>query len=295
MGQIRIGMSGWTYAPWRGSFYPRTCSQKRELEYASRQVNSIEVNGTFYSLQRPSSFQRWAEETPEGFQFSVKGGRYVTHIRRLKGVDDAIANFFASGILCLGSKLGPILWQFPPNVMWKDERFAEFLKLLPRTSKEAARLARKHTAKMEGRAWTRSLGDYPIRHAFEFRHPSFAVEGFLDLLRKHNAAFVFAHDGKKSPYLEDLTADFVYARMHGQSQGKNGYSSAFLKKWAGRVDLWAKGKEPPDAQRVSEVKAPRRSRDVYVYFDNELKARAPFHALTLAEQLGWVPLAKVGG
>src|SRR5437868_528100 len=185
MAKIFIGMSGWTYPDWRGRFYPKGVTQKQELHYASRQLNSIEINGTFYSLQKPESFRRWHDETPENFVFSVKAPQYITHIRRLKDCAEPLANFLASGLLCLGEKMGPILWQFPPSVMLKDDRFEKFLKLLPFDSKSALKLAKKHGAKVEGRSYLHVSGDYPMRHAFEFRNDSFMNEGFIELLREY--------------------------------------------------------------------------------------------------------------
>lgn len=286
MRKILIGISGWTYPGWRKNFYPDGLVQKKELHYASRKLNSIEINGTFYSLQKPESFQKWNSETPEDFCFSVKAPQYITHIRRLKEVEEPTANFFASGILCLAQKLGPILWQFPPNVMLKDNRFEEFLKLLPQDSKQAEKLAKKHSPKVEGRAFTSALGDYRIRHAFEFRHPSFFNPEFLDLLKKYNVAVVMAHSGLKSPYTEDITADFVYARMHGQDEEyKKGYTKEALSWWADRVLAWADGKEPSDASKILKNSKKSKSRDIYVYFDTEAKEHAPFDALSLIERL----------
>lgn len=286
MAKIHIGMSGWTFAGWRGDFYPKGLVQKKELEFASRQVNSIEVNGTFYSLQKPASFERWYAETPEDFCFSLKAPQYITHVRRLKEVDEAVANFFASGLFCLKEKLGPILWQFPPNVMLKDDRFEKFLKLLPYDSKSASRLAKKHSSKMDGRNHTQVSGDDPIRHAFEFRHPSFMTPDFIELLRHHGVAVVFAHSGMKSPYTEDLTADFVYARMHGQEKEFNkGYTKAAITWWAERVKCWSRGKQPADAVCVSKEKPKTIARDAYIYFDTEAKEYAPYDALNLAKAL----------
>src|ERR1044072_6758085 len=236
MAKIRIGMSGWTYKDWRGGFYPKGLVQKRELHYASRQVNSIEINGTFYSLQKPESFQRWHDETPEDFVFAVKASQYITHIRRLKDIAEPLANFFASGLLCLKEKMGPILWQFPPNVMLKDDRFEKFLNLLPFDSKSAAHIAKRHGSIIDGRAVTKVSSDYPIRHAFEFRNPSFQDEGFIEMLREYGVAVVFAHSGEKCPYMEDLTSNFIYMRMHGQeAQYKKGYPPETLSWLAKRV------------------------------------------------------------
>ena len=265
---IRIGMSGWTYPPWRGGFYPKGLVQKRELEYASRQVNSIEINGTFYSLQKPTTFEKWFAQTPEEFCFAVKGPQYVTHIKRLKDVQDPVANFFASGLLALRHKLGPILWQFPPNVTLKDDRFEKFLKLLPFDSKAAARLAKKHTDKMAERNYTQVDGDYAIRHAFEFRHPSFQNADFTAMMRAHGAAIVVAHAGEKSPYIEELTADFVYCRMHGEGKDyKKGYPEKLLRDWAKQAREWSA------------------KQDVYVYFDTEIKKYSPQDAINLAKLL----------
>src|SRR5688572_11572807 len=187
MPHLRIGISGWTYAGWRGVFYPPDVAQKRELEYASRQMNSIEINGTFYSLQYPSSFRSWYEATPPRFQFGVKGSRFITHMKKLNDVNTALANFFASGVLLLKEKLGPILWQFPPQLAYHEEKFANFLELLPKTTSAASRLARKHDDRVTGRAAIKADTDRPIRHAFEVRHDSFLNESFVQLLRKHRA------------------------------------------------------------------------------------------------------------
>lgn len=279
-------MSGWTYPDWRGGFYPKGLVQKQELHYASRQVNSIEVNGTFYSLQKPESFTRWHDDTPEDFVFAVKGPQYITHIRRLKDVAEPLANFLASGLLCLKEKMGPLLWQFPPNVMLKDDRFEKFLKLLPFDSKSAARLAKKHTDKVAGRSFTAVKGDYPIRHAFEFRNPSFMDEGFIEMLREYGVAVVFAHSGEKCPFIEDLTADFVYARMHGQeAKYKKGYTPETLDWLAHRANLWTAGRQPDDAECVTSTKPKAIARDVYIYFDTEAKDYAPKDALNFMQRI----------
>src|SRR4051812_30373304 len=192
MHRTLIGISGWTYPGWRGVFYPDGLAHRRELEYASRQVGSIESNGSFYSLQRPTSYRRWYEETPPGFVFAVKGSRFITHMKKLKDVDTALANFFASGVLRLGEKLGPILWQFPERMPADLERFERFLELLPKTSAEAAALAEHHDERLTGRAWPEAEVQMPLRHAFEIRHPGFLGADFVALLRRHGAALVFA-------------------------------------------------------------------------------------------------------
>lgn len=268
MPQIRVGMSGWTHEGWRDDFYPKGLPQKRELEYASRKVNSIEVNGTFYGLLKPESFQSWYEQVPSDFVFAIKGGQYLTHVRRLKEVEEPLANFFASGLLCLGKKLGPILWQFPPNVMLKDNRFEKFLKLLPHTSAEAAELAAQHTDKMEGRAWTTALGPHPVRHAFEFRHKSFNNPDFLAMLTAHNVAAVITHASGNSAGIEDLTADFAYVRLHGEdAKFKKGYTPDVIREWTKKVEGWSK------------------TRDVFAYFGTDAKEYAPFDAMNLMKAL----------
>src|SRR5688500_1449800 len=188
MHHLRIGISGWTYAGWRGVFYPSGLAQKRELEYASRQFNSIEINGTFYSLQRPSSFALWYDQTPGRFQFAIKGSRFITHMKKLKDVETPLANFFASGLLCLKEKLGPLLWQLPPVLAFDPDRIENFFKLLPHTTRDAAKLAKRHDQRLEGRSWTKADADRPVRHTMEVRHESFRDERFVRLLRKYRVA-----------------------------------------------------------------------------------------------------------
>ncbi|HEV2805793.1 MAG TPA: DUF72 domain-containing protein [Chthoniobacterales bacterium] len=284
---LHIGISGWTYAGWRGVFYPKKLAHRQELEFASREFNSIEINGSFYSLQLPSSYERWHAETPPGFTFAVKGGRFITHMKKLSDVEAPLANFFASGILRLREKLGPILWQFPPNFGWNEQRFTDFFQLLPRDTGAAAKLAKKHDAKVKGRAWTKADAVRPIRHAVEIRHPTFMIPEFFALLRRHNIAFVVADTAGKWPFAEDLTADFVYCRLHGAEQlYVSGYSDAELDWWANRIEHWRKGKQPKDAKLVADRKHAAGRRDVYIYFDNDAKVHAPFNARTLAQKLG---------
>lgn len=288
MPQTRIGISGWRYGPWRGTFYPRGLAQARELEYASRRLNSIEINGTFYSLQRPESFRRWYAETPDDFVFSVKGGRFITHMKKLKDVETPLANFFASGLLLLKEKLGPILWQFPPGFAFDAERFKSFFELLPRTTREAAVLARGHDQRLSGRSHTRADADRPLRYAVEIRHESFRSPPFIDLLRQHGIALCIADTARRFPYFEDVTADFVYARLHGDEElYVSGYSDSALDGWAQRLRAWRAGREPADARRAGNTPARKcRSRDVFVYFDNDVKVRAPFDAAALGRRLG---------
>lgn len=267
-GDLRIGISGWNYKGWRGVFYPLKHPQKRELEFASHALNTIEINGTFYSLQRPSSFQRWYAETPDAFVFALKGARFITHMKKLRDVQRPLGNFFASGPLCLREKLGPILWQFPPNFGWNEARFRDFFDLLPRNTDEAAQLARLHDEKLKVRGWFEIDACRPLRYALEIRHPSFLVPEFFKFLRDQQAAFVFADSAGKWPYAEELTTDFVYIRLHGDTQlYVSGYSDSALGWWAERIRRW------------------RRGRDVFVYFDNDAKVHAPFDAQRLAALL----------
>jgi uncharacterized protein YecE (DUF72 family) len=285
-GKLRIGISGWRYAGWRGDFYPRGLPQRSELEFASAHFSSIELNGSFYSLQRPESYLAWRAETPPGFVFAVKGGRYITHLLRLRGIERALANFFASGVLALEEKLGPLLWQLPPTVPF-DERIAAFLALLPRNTRSAAVLAAAHDARLRGRSWTQVSQQRRLRHALEVRHPSFCCPEFVALLRRHGVALVVADTAGKFPLLEDVTADFMYLRLHGDVKlYESGYSSAALARWGARIRTWRSGKEPRDAVRWAPRRRARRARDVYVYFDNDAKVHAPYDAQSLAQLLG---------
>jgi uncharacterized protein YecE (DUF72 family) len=287
IGEIRIGISGWRYAPWRGVFYPRGLEQRRELAFASHAMPTIEINGSFYSLQRPESYERWYRATPPGFVFSVKGGRYITHMRRLRDIEAPLANFFASGVFNLREKLGPILWQFPPNFRFDRERVERFFALLPRNTKEALALARRRDARMKGRSRLAIDANRPLRHAMEIRHESFLVEPFVALLRRYHVALVVADTAGKWPYREDVTSDFVYIRLHGDKKiYSSGYTAKALDRWAARIRAWSRGGEPADAHRISAAPpAKRRSRDVYCYFDNDIKVKAPFDAKTLIRKL----------
>jgi uncharacterized protein YecE (DUF72 family) len=282
-GHIRIGISGWRYAPWRGKFYPEDLRQKDELAFAARQFSSIEINGTFYSLQSPASFRAWRDATPRDFVFAVKGPRFITHMKRLRDAETPLANFFASGMLALESKLGPVLWQLPPSFRFDPERLAAFFSLLPRTTGHAARLARRHDAKLRHRAVLKTDDDRPIRHALEIRHDSFRDPAFIAFLRRHEIALVVA-DTVEWPLLMDATADFVYVRLHGSEQlYASGYGSKALDVWAGRIRDWSAGREAGGEH--AGPPAARCPRDVYVYFDNDAKVRAPFDALALRQRL----------
>ena len=277
---IRIGISGWRYDPWRGVFYPEGMPHRRELEFCGRHFPTVEINGSFYSLQRPAYYEDWYRETPEGFLFAVKGSRYITHMLRLTNIEKPLANFFASGILNLREKLGPFLWQFPPMFRYRPERLERFFKLLPRTTQQALSLARKRDARMIGRSRLAIDANRPLRHALEIRHPSFMTADFVRLLRKHGIGLVVADTAGKWPKMFHVTADFVYVRLHGDVKiYTSGYSDRALDGWARRIRAWDKA-----------------GRDVYVYFDNDVKVKAPFDALNLMRKLRqtWTPADAAG-
>lgn len=287
-GDIRIGISGWRYAGWRGKFYPPKLAQRRELEYAAEKFGSVEINGSFYSMQRPTSYAQWAATVPDDFIFAVKGPRFVTHMLKLRNAEQALANFFASGVLELGRKLGPILWQFAPQMRFDEERFTTFFNLLPRTHGELAAVAVEHHPRFTGRVTTKRakgvMAKTPLRHCVEIRHESFATPKFIDLLRRHNIGLVVA-DTVEWPLLFDVTADFVYVRLHGSEElYVSGYESDALDVWADRVAAWATGCRA-EGRCAHSRQARFQPRDVYVYFDNDAKVRAPFDALALIEKV----------
>ena len=283
-----IGISGWRYAPWRGDFYPEGLPQKRELEFAAERFATIELNGSFYSLQRPESYARWCAAVPDAFVFAIKGSRYITHMLRLREAETALANFFASGLFELGDKLGPLLWQLPPNFAYDRERLVAFFAALPRTGAEAMRLARKHDARVAGRARLTTDPQRRIRHAIEIRHQSFVRPEFIALLREWEIALVVADTAGKWPLLEDVTSDFVYVRLHGDVKlYESGYSDRVLDSWARKIGAWAGGSQARGARLVIDGAAPKLAhRDVYVYFDNDIKVHAPYDALRLMRKLG---------
>jgi uncharacterized protein YecE (DUF72 family) len=286
--RIRIGISGWRYAPWRGTFYPKGLPQREELNYASKIFPVIEINGSFYALQRPSSYAAWYRQTPADFIFALKAPRFITHMKRLKDVEKPIANFFASGLFNLREKLGPILWQFPPNFKYDPRRMREFLALLPSDTAGAAILGRKRDPFMKGRSRLAIDANRPLRHAIEIRNDSFAVESFVDMLCAHNVALVIAETARRWPMLQDITADFLYMRLHGDKElYRSGYGDKALKHWAARIAAWHRGGEPADVVKVLEQRSPvKRRRDVYCFFDNtDVKLRAPFDAQTLMKKL----------
>jgi uncharacterized protein YecE (DUF72 family) len=283
----RIGISGWRYKPWRKVFYPERWPQARELEFAAQHFRSIELNGSFYSLQRPEYYAEWYAQTPKHFVFALKGGRFITHMKKLRAVNEALANFLASGVLALREKLGPILWQFPENMPADLERFAEFFERLPRDTEQAAKLARDHAPRLRGRALTKTDENRRLRHAVEIRNPECATPEFIALLRRARIGWVIADTAGRWPYAEDVTADFVYIRLHGdKALYSSGYSQPAIERWAERIRCWSRGAEPEDAKRISPQPArPRAGRDVYAYFDNDVKVHAPFDALALSRAL----------
>jgi uncharacterized protein YecE (DUF72 family) len=266
---VRIGTSGWTYGTWRGVFYPKGLPHRLELNYIGRCFNTVEINATFYRLQRPDVFRRWAADTPDGFVSAVKGSRFITHRKKLDDVGEALANFLASGVLLLGNRTGPLLWQLPERMRFDHDRIARFLDRLPADTDEAARLARRCTASVEGRSWTEPIVSGPLRHALEVRNASFATPDFIDLLRDRRIALV-SSDAPGWQRFDTLTTDFAYARLHGaQELYASGYSEAELDAWDARIRGWL-------AQGVLKV---------FVYFDNDARAHAPFDALALAGRL----------
>jgi uncharacterized protein YecE (DUF72 family) len=285
-GAIRIGISGWRYAPWRGRFYPEDLPQDKELAYASRKVCTVEINGTFYSLQKPAFFEHWRDETPGGFVFAVKGPRFITHTLRLRNLDEPLANFFASGVLALREKLGPFLWQLPPTLQWDPARIEPFLDMLPRDTEAAARMAGRHGARLNGRDYTETDDYRPLRHALEIRHPSFVHPDFIESLRQRGVALVTADTAGKWPLLEDATADFAYIRLHGdQALYTSGYSEEAIADWARRIAAWARGTTPRGARLAGPRPPSTGPRDIYCYFDNDAKVMAPRDARTLMSAL----------
>jgi uncharacterized protein YecE (DUF72 family) len=267
--RARIGISGWVYAPWRGVFYPKGLRQADELAYASSHVTSIEINSSFYGLPRPASWMRWRDSVPEDFVVSVKGPRLITHLRRLRDARPPLANFLASGLLALGDRLGPLLWQLPANLTYDEEAIERFLALLPRSMAEALALAHDREDLMAGHEYLRIDADRPMRHAIEPRSHSFDTAEFREQLTRHGVAAVLGDNEGRWPRLDWTTADFAYARLHGDEElYTSGYDDAALDRWADwtRDHLGA-------------------GRDVFVYFDNDAKVRAPVDAMGLIRRL----------
>lgn len=299
MGEVRVGISGWAYPPWRGRFYPAGLPRRLELAYASRRFNAIEINATFYGLQRASSFRSWHESTPPGFVFAMKGVRHVTHELRLREPRRALANFFASGMLLLREKLGPFVWQLPPSVRFDEGRFRAFFELLPRDTAELARLAEEREAFLAERAHAEPDAVRPVRHAVEFRHESFLTDRFVELLREFGVALVVADTAGRHPTAEDVTAGWVYVRLHGSRElYASGYEAEEIAAWAEKVRAWSGGGggEAEGARRIGRAAGGHPGgRDVYVFFDNTMGAqRAPEDARAMAETLGVGPGGTVG-
>ncbi|MDW3681012.1 DUF72 domain-containing protein [Cupriavidus sp. CV2] len=262
----RVGIGGWNFAPWRDNFYPASLTQSRELEYASRQLTAIEINSTYHGTQKRTSFAKWRDATPDGFVFSLKASRFATNRRVLAESGESIERFVDSGIAELGDRLGPIVWQFAPTKQFDPEDFEAFLALLP--------------ASVEGRT---------LRHVLEVRNESFMTPDYLKLARKYKAATVFT-DSDKFPSFADLTADFVYARLMRSAQTlKTGYAPTALDAWGERVKTWAAGGMPEDLPQVDDKAAAKRKREVFVFFINGAKERAPAAAQALLARLGWAP------
>jgi len=283
-GQVRVGISGWRYDGWRGHFYPAGLPQRAELAFASRVLSTVELNGSFYSLQRPEHYHLWHAQTPDDFLFSVKGPRYVTHMLKLRNARTAIANFLASGVLALDAKLGPILWQLPPQLPYDAERLDAFLALLPTDTEAALGLAEEHDDRLKGRSWLGPVRRRPMRHALEIRHQTYVNAEFIDLLRRYRVAPVVADTAGRWPWIEDLTTDFVYIRLHGAEElYVSGYDDGAIAHWAQRIDAWRHGEQIADARLASTRAASRsRHRDVFCYFDNDAKVHAPFDAHRLS-------------
>lgn len=284
-GRIRIGISGWSYGGWRGEFYPDGLPRRSEMEYACSRFPTVEVNGTFYSLQRKSSFEKWSASVAADFVFAVKGSRYITHMKQLREPEQPLANFFGQGLLALGQKLGPVLWQLSGRFRFRRDRLAPFLDLLPADHAAAARLARRHDDRPKDPA-TEPRTEGRIRHAVEVRNESFLVPEFVDLLRDREIALVVSHSPGVYPLVEEPTSDFMYLRLHGAERMYSGsYGDAALDDWASRIADWSRGSEPADPERITGRPPAAGARDVYVYFDNDEKTRAPFDARRLMERL----------
>ena len=286
-------MSGWRYKPWRGVFYPAGLPQRLELRYLATIFPTVEINGSFYSLQHPRSWGRWYADTPGHFVFAVKGPRFITHMLKLRDVQQPLANFLASGLLALKEKLGPILWQLPPQLRFEPGRLESFLALLPRDTGAALKLARRRHRRMYGRSHLAVDTNRALRHAMEIRHESFLDGRFIGMLREHNVALVISETAKKWPMPRDVTADFIYLRLHGDRKlYQSGYGPAALARWATRISAWHAGREPTEKQAIGirvgpPAPRPPAKRDIYCYFDNtDVKLRAPVDARSLMRRLG---------
>lgn len=281
MARLRIGISGWSYRPWRKVFYPADLPADSELNFASRRFNTIELNASFYRLQTPQSYREWRQRTPPGFVFAVKAPRFLTHVKRLKDLQEPFSVFLASGPLALGTKLGPLLWQLPPNFRYDRERIQTFMANLPRSGADALAIAERHAKIETSEAFKRQR----LRHALEVRHESFQDEDFIRLAREYGVAVVVSDGAGRWPMIQDITAGFMYLRLHGERMLYGGrYGEASLMEWARKINAWHHGGQPSDTRLILREGVPRRqSRDIYVYFDNDTKVDAPFDAQRLIE------------
>lgn len=282
-----IGTSGWDYDDWQGNFYPDHLPKHRRLEFACRALNSIEHNGTFYGMARPSTYRKWYDQARPTVCYAIKAPRFITHVKRLKNIHAPLANFFASGVLELKERLGPILWQLPGSVHYDKGTLESFLALLPKDFHQAATLGRGHDDKLKSEPALRVVHNHRIRHALEIRHESFLCDDCIYQLKRHNVALVASDGAGHWPYVEQITAGFVYVRLHGATNlYQSNYDEQALDRWGQRIGIWQHGGEPRGAARCSNVPPPKRkARDVYVYFDNTYQGRAPANAQSLAVRL----------
>ncbi|MFO7962010.1 MAG: DUF72 domain-containing protein [Nitriliruptoraceae bacterium] len=281
MGRIRIGVSGWNYDSWRGSFYPDDLPRREELRYAGERFDTLEVNATFYRLATPQRCRRWRDAVPADVVLVVKGSRFITHNKKLAGAGPALANFLASGILALDTKLGPILWQLPEQLHFDAERVDGFLSALPHDTDSAAELARGHDERVEEPAYG-SGENHRLRHVLEVRHDSYLCEEMVTIARRHGVALAVSH-AQAWPHIEEVTAGFVYVRLHGpDALYASSYGEDELRSWAERLHRWRVAEQPADARTITDRAPPeRRERDVYVYFDNDVSGYAPRNAARL--------------
>jgi uncharacterized protein YecE (DUF72 family) len=286
VGRVRIGLSGWDYDGWQGDFYPDGLPRARRLAHVAGRFPTVEVNGTFYALSTPRAFRGRYDAVPAGFTFAIKGSRFITHNKKLAGVEQALANFFASGVLELDDKLGPILWQLPESLRFDADRVDRFLGLLPHGTRVAAGLARRHDNRVREPGYGPGAA-HRIRHVLEVRHPSFLCDEMATIARRHGTALACSHSAVW-PYVEEITAGFVYLRLHGPGElYASAYGDGALGRWAERIACWQHGDEPGDARRITHRVPPRRAgRDVYVYFDNDAGGHAPRDAARLQRLVG---------
>ena len=285
MSRAKIGTSGWNYDEWIGKFYPSKINKKKELEYVSKIFPTVEVNGTFYSLKHCHNFKQWYEITPTDFIFSIKANRFITHVKKLNDVESPLANFFASGILILKEKLGPILWQLPPNMSFNPVMLEKFLRILPKNFNEAVRIGSKSKMPRD-RKFLKITKNLRIRHAMEIRNNTFLNPWFIEIAKKYKVAVVFSDTAGKWPYFEDITADFIYIRLHGENKMySSSYSNDAIQFWGKRIITWKEGGAPKDTVTITDNKFKQRKRDVYVYFDNDVNANAPLDAKRLIQNI----------